>query len=399
MAEDSSMRFINPFNAQGPTDPKYYANRALLLSTFTRSVEAVSRSKGVTRPINIAIMGGWGIGKTSTLLKFKDILKNDNKANVFSTIVSLKPTSCIDADTFFVTIMENVFREYESSIELPEKVIKFIRNEINIIDNWKLTVSLTPSLERKEKPRIQGINFKETMMKFWRELESSEVDLAIIMLDDIHYATYTLDNGELLYDLRTEMQALSSMGAKFMFIITGPLNFYPNMREKAESFTRLFERFDLSPFDIDGTKELIEKPLKVEKIDIKIDDEVIRKIHKITAGHPYFITLIMHDVLDYIETNRIDAKQFDKICPKILEHFARAKFEDDLSRASEGEKRVLQKIAFMKEEEISPSSLKNKSDTVILDRLVRKDLVIKLGRGRYQIYNPLFKEYLKTIKI
>jgi 3'-phosphoadenosine 5'-phosphosulfate (PAPS) 3'-phosphatase len=40
-----------------------------------------------------------------------------------------------------------------------------------------------------------------------------------------------VENGELLYDLRTEMQALSSSGAKFMFIITGPLNFYSNMRE------------------------------------------------------------------------------------------------------------------------------------------------------------------------
>jgi hypothetical protein len=138
--------------------------------------------------------------------------------------------------------------------------------------------------------------------------------------------------------------------------------------------------------------------LSIERLDIKIDDDVIKKIHKITCGHPYFITLVMHDVLDNLEDNRIDTKQFDKICPKILEHFARAKFEDDLNRASDGEKRVLLKIALMKLDEITPLML-SRSDSVTLDGLVKKDLVLKLGRGRYQIYNPLFKEYLKAIEI
>ena len=38
------------------------------------------------------------------------------------------------------------------------------------------------------------------------------------------------------------------------------------MRDQAEPFTRLFDRFDLMPFDIDGTRQLIEKPLQIERI-------------------------------------------------------------------------------------------------------------------------------------
>ncbi len=127
--------FVNPFNAQGPTNPKYYANREELLLTFIRNAKAVAGSKGVTRPINIAITGNWGVGKTSTLLKFKDILKNKvGKTRTFSACVSLKPTCCVDADTFFVTIMETIFREYESTIELPKKVLEFVKDELNLID-------------------------------------------------------------------------------------------------------------------------------------------------------------------------------------------------------------------------------------------------------------------------
>ncbi len=67
----------NPFNAQGPTDPRYYANRSKLLDLFRHNVIWVAKSKGVTKPVNISITGRWGMGKTSTLHKFKDMLAND----------------------------------------------------------------------------------------------------------------------------------------------------------------------------------------------------------------------------------------------------------------------------------------------------------------------------------
>lgn len=392
-------RFVNPFNAQGPTNPKYYANREDLLSTFIQNARAVSGSNGVTRPINITVMGSWGVGKTSTLLKFKDILKKDaGKARTFSACVSLKPTCCVDADTFFATIMENVFREYESTVELPKKVLDFVKDELNLIDKWKITkISLNPEIERQEAPLVKGINFKGTMMKFWEKLHSGGIDLAVIMLDDIHY-TLLHGNADLLLDLRTDMQALSSSGAQYMFIITGPSNLYPEIRDKAEPFTRLFERFELKPFDIGGTRQLVKLPLEVEGIDMAIDESVIQRIHQITGGHPYFITLIMQDLLYNVQNGRLDSAGFDKLCPGFVGHFARVKFDDDLGRASGAEKRVLFEMAAIDDNEVAPSGLKGRGTTMLLDRLVKKDLVVKVSRGKYQLYNPLFKAYLKKVK-
>lgn len=388
--------FVNPFNAQGPTNPKYYANREELLSAFMKNVMAVSKSEGVTRPINIAIMGSWGVGKTSTLLKFKDMIKNEGtNVPVFSACVPLKPNCCVDADTFFVFIMESVFREYESTIDLPTKVLDFIKEELNIIDHWKISkLSVKPEIERKDKPPLKGINFKETMKKFWDKLHSGGIRLAVIMLDDIHYAFYSNGNAGLLYDLRTDMQSLSSLGAQYAFIITGPVNLYPEMRDKAEPFTRLFERFELTPFDEDGTRQLIEKPLRAESIPLDIEDDVIRRICQVTGGHPYFITLIMRDAMDQFYEGRLAIEDFNGICPEILRHLARIKFDDDLGRASEAEKRLLFQMASMRNE-ISPSELNGRGNTRLLDRLVKKDLVIKVSRGKYTIYNPLFKEYIK----
>ena len=400
MTKVTARGFTNPYNAQGPTNPKYYANREELLSTFIHNVIAVSESEGITRPINISVMGSWGMGKTSTLLKFRDMIRSGSgNSRIFSAYVSLSPASCTDSETFFAYLMESIFRQYESTAVLPQKVLNFIREELNVFEKWKIAkISMNPEIERRERPPIRGINFNETMKKFWEKLQSGGIQLAVIMLDDIHYALSGQGNGRLLYDLRTAMQALSAAETQYMFIITGPVNLYPMIRDKAEPFTRLFERFDLKPFDIEGTRQLIEKPLLEECIRLEIDEAVIYKIYQITGGHPYFLTLAMRDILDMKRDGRLTLARFERLCPELIRHFARIKFRDDLERASNTERKLLFQMALSPQKEITPSDLRGSGTTRLLDRLVRKELVIKVSRGKYRLYNPLFQAYLKNVR-
>ena len=226
--EADELSHINPFNVHGPTNPRYFANREDLLSTFRYNVIAVNKSKGITRPINISVMGSWGVGKTSTLLKFRDMLKTPGKGmNVFSATIPLSPECCVSSDIFFLTIMEGIFREYQSTAELPQRVRDFIRDELNFFERWRVRLSLNPELERKEPPPPRGIDFRYTMKEFWEKLQASGVGMAVIMLDDIHFALSPQGNADLLLDLKTNMQTLSAAGAQYMFIVTGPSSIYP----------------------------------------------------------------------------------------------------------------------------------------------------------------------------
>jgi hypothetical protein len=217
------------------------------------------------------------------------------------------------------------------------------------------------------------------------------------MLDDIQNALSANGNADRLIDLRTNIQALSMAEARYMFIITGPSNIYPEIRDKAEPFTRIFERFDLGPFDLEGTRQLIEKPMKVEGIDLAVGDDVIERMHEITGGHPYYINLAMREVLYRVRRGRLTLQNFEAIYPAMMEQFARVRFRDDLARASEAEKRLLIQIAEVGDTEVSPSDFKGSGTSRMLDRLVKKDLIIKTSRGKYRLYNPLFKEYLRKV--
>ena len=210
----------NPYNPIGPADPKYYADRTDLLLTFKKNVKAVTKTKGVTKPINLAVIGQWGTGKSSTLYKFKDILEHETEsARIFSSYVSLKPSNCKNADSFFACILESIFKEYETTAAPSAKLIQFLKDEATRLDKWKLKRmnASGPKFERIDED-VNALNFKDTLLQFWIKLKESKFDMAVIMLDDIQYVL-SQDNGEILYDLRTDMQSLSMRGALFTFII------------------------------------------------------------------------------------------------------------------------------------------------------------------------------------
>jgi hypothetical protein len=294
--------------------------------------------------------------------------------------------------------METIFREYKSTVSLPDQVTEFIKNELDVLENWKITrLSLNPEIERKEKPLVKGIQFKDTLIRFWNQLHSSGIDLIVIMLDDIHYTLSIHDTGDILFDLRTYMQGLSAAGTQYMFIITGPSSLYPVIRDKAEPFTRLFERFELDYFNVNGTRQLIYRPLEVEGIDFRMDHEVLDKIHSISGGHPYFITLIMQELLNYTNSGNLTLTEFQKFCPTLLDRMGRVKFNEDYERASETEKQLLLKMATLESDYVTPSMIAGSSSTRLMERLVKKGLLIKVMRGKYRLYNPLFREYLKRL--
>ncbi|MFQ6062117.1 MAG: P-loop NTPase fold protein [Methanosarcinales archaeon] len=66
------MKFQNPFNPKYPANPRHFANRKGHIESFRKDLLYSIESKP-PRPENIAIIGDWGIGKTSMLNKFADI--------------------------------------------------------------------------------------------------------------------------------------------------------------------------------------------------------------------------------------------------------------------------------------------------------------------------------------
>jgi predicted transcriptional regulator of viral defense system len=72
-------------------------------------------------------------------------------------------------------------------------------------------------------------------------------------------------------------------------------------------------------------------------------------------------------------------------------------FVTRLGEVSEKEKEVLIRISLIEEPLISPSMIKIRGITEFLSRLERKGFLLKKQRGLYELFHPLFKEYLRKL--
>ena len=370
---------INPYVTEFPADPKYFAGRGKELGKIKKAIDYTVNSEPVT-PQNVAIVGDWGIGKTSLLNKSKTIgLDKD----CFVCKITLTPEKCKNMDSFvYNTIDELHTAIWESNMFTPK-----LKESVS---EWKIESLkfLGLELKRETAKSTPSTLFKNSLLDIWRRLEKP----TIIMYDDLHYLADSYPMG--LYDLRGIFQELRENSCRFMLMCTGISTLFSKIRGLSEPLMRFFEHIELKPFTLEETKEAIHLPLQRLKIDLEFDDDVVETIHKKTEGHPYFIMFFAHDIFEYKQKGTVTLKFFNSIYENIFSHLAAARFIADLTIASEKEKEVLFKMARLGEE-IGIKEIRVPNVSVHLKRLVEKNLAVRIDRGRYKFYHPLFKKYLE----
>ena len=385
---------LNPFSPHHPSPPELFANRKDILSLFRR--EMVNSSKlRPPAPTNIIILGDWGIGKTSLLYKFQSISLSELKdvCNILSVRLSLDPYICEEWNKFCNILLTRI----KNNAIITEKISEKIKGELN---RWDIKVNIPfLSLER-DKEGNGNASLIDNLESLWKEhLQKSDIDMAIICLDDVQYFL-TADQSEAYLALRNTFQELARRGCNYLLILTSSISFWDSLAELAEPFSRFFKPILLEPFNIAETEEILRIRLEYYEIDLPIEKEVIQDIFKITLGHPYFIIFIMSEVMNSINPNTpLTFNIYKELLPKINESLENEVLEYRLKTASNTEKDVLYQIASLENTEISPKDIKEiRGVSMHFSRLVQKGLLKKKQRGLYEIFHPIFREFLKHEK-
>lgn len=382
---------VNPFSPQFPASPEYFANRKEAIAYFTKTITNSAKLRPPA-PTNFIILGEWGVGKTSLLYKFKEIaLRELPQVKSFCFHFTLDPACCRSWDVFSAILLNQLKQNYEASAGLKEK----LRSELS---KWKIVLSIPPvSIQRKTKEEIPSIT--DSLESLWKKhLGPSGVDICLLFLDDVHYFLVA-DQPDAYFTLRNVFQELARRGCNLALILTGPKVLFEEIVDLAEPFTRFFHPFYLEPFGLEGTREAIIKRIEAKKLKMQVADEVISAIHKKTEGHPYFVMFTMYELINAVGAKgRISREDFERHWPSIVTTLENSVFRGRLAKVSEKEKEVLTKISMQEELLVSPSMIKSvKGASEFFSRLERKGLLLKKERGQYQLFHPLFKDYLKKI--
>jgi hypothetical protein len=386
----------NPFSPAFPVHPKFFLNRVEVLNSFRKAIQRSGKTQTPT-PDNLAILGDWGIGKTSVLRKFESILLDEfQNKHKFSATIELTPNSCRKNSSFIAKIIDDISRNFAVS---EVNLFKEIRNEIR---EWKAKSNGNEiALENKIKKSSPSAYLRDTLVSLWDTLEkSAEIDTAVLMLDDLHYLTER--NPESLYDLGWIFQSLPKYGCNFVLCSTGQRDLFSEVNSSNEHISRFFNlTHTLTSFKLKETKNAILRPLKLSDLDLRIEEEVLERIHDVSAGHPFFIHFIMRELLSFLPpfslTKKISLDNFEKTYPKIKKILENEKFERDFFLASDKERKILMETAYLPRN-FSPSEIQIKNSRTQLRFLLRKNLIIKHDRGEYSLYHPLFREYLRGLR-
>lgn len=384
---------MNPFSPRHPASPQYFVNRKVILQRFESQLLTSAKTRP-PKPDNVAILGEWGIGKTSVLQKLEELCLSQKAAKTFTALIELIPETCTSFEKFSNRTRDEIERSFKTSdMSLLSKLKR------DLIPSWRLkTIELgIATVEKKHRDKSVVTSFEDSLRELWKILSKNGVEVAVLMFDDLHYMAQQHVSG--LYDIRGIFQSLPKEGCNFMLAVTGASYLFHMAREFAEPFTRFFDRFYLDPFDIEQTRNFITRPLSLSKAGITVEEDVIEEMYNLTKGHPYFLSFIMKNLVDMTGKGNVSLKAFNKVYPTIAGYLSREKFNDDVTQASELELKVLRKMASIDVKTVTPGRLAIKSVRKCLKVLTEnKGLVVKTSRGEYSLYHPLFKEYLRKIK-
>jgi hypothetical protein len=382
---------LNPFSPQQPAQPEYFADRKEELNDF-RSMAINSAGLKIPTPVNYAILGTWGQGKTSLLYKFRQVVIEDlqKEINCVCIYFALSPESCQSWEKFTSDLLQDI----SSTVTSTGKLTKKVKAELG---KWEISLNLgvveTTRKREERKPRLL-----EALQLLWeKHLAPSGTQIAFIMLDDLHY--FPLRKEESTYlNLRTTLQELVNRKCNYSLIVTAPTLLFTDIAEVAEPLGRFFKPIDLMMFTFEDAKEAIEIRLKSIDSEIRVSDETIRAVVEKTGGHPYLVMFTMHELLNMLRgVNKIEAESFFQHWPKIEALLGRQIFAQKFQHASPTERRLLVEIAKKDSKFVAPGVFSEfKGASRLFARLEEEELLIRSERGKYSLFHPLFAEYLKN---
>ena len=358
------------YSPEYPCPLELFAGRKKYIDYFDLEI-LIPKYKGITpQPPNTAFLGQWGMGKTTLLRYFANSKEMKGKQGYLNILVG-KGFQNIE------TLLEKTLKQIAVSTSRTVWVKAKINERLKEIGVTPFTLTLKKDNE----------TLTETLIKTWEVIEKGGVQHCSLLIDDFHRLPY-----DQMLTLRDILQTLPDNGCNYSTVVTGTL--WTFMLEHTEPVSRFFKKKHLLPFTSKEIKEIMWKPVNIMKLNIDFEQDIEEEIEKITMGHPYFVKFFILELAK--KHKKIEKIHVHKDINEIIKTLGEAKFKEDYGRASAKEQKILTTIVKQKKTEFEPKQLKNiKGYTQHINRLLKKELLIKTSEGIYSIYHPLFKEWIQ----
>jgi hypothetical protein len=229
---------------------------------------------------------------------------------------------------------------------------------------------------------------KHALHDAWKQfVRPARIKGVIFFLDDLDNFADPRAQGMALA-LRNQFQEFAIHGVNYSLCFSARSDYFSNIRSFAEPAVRFYEKVYLSSFTLPETREYTAAAFG----DSPRIHHLSQWLYAKTFGHPYFLAFVSRQLLALAHGSLVDP---EPLWPAIFKRLEHEKFRSDLAQVTEREVQLLRDVAKAGNDEVSPRQMSNRYERKYFSRLTEKALLLRVGRGRYKLYHPLFRLFLQ----
>jgi hypothetical protein len=366
-----------------PVRPEAFIGRHAQIESFRQALQQASVTG---RTSSFAILGDWGVGKSSLLLKFANLCAQSS-FNLLPVFIS------VSKDVHdYLRLAESLLDKFAEALLTGPHLQARLRAELR---NWRLKrVSWGGVDLERESPRLflsSGSSLlRHTLKEAWdRFLKVAGLNGAIFFLDDLQNVA-DISKADLALTIRDQFQSFGIEGLNYSVCFSAKSDYFAETKGLAEPAARFYGKLYLSPFSRDETAEYTRSIFGgSQTISRPLTDWLYQK----TLGHPYFLAFICRQLT--LEDSISHTDRLGRVWPIIFEQLGREKFRSDIAQLSRKEIELINEFARYGEDELTIHQLGPKFQREYFGRLTDRGLLVRMARGRYKLYHPLFHAFLQ----
>lgn len=377
---------LNPFRPGSGIFPPYFAGRKREIDIFKDKLERTISGT----PMHMSIIGDWASGKTSLLIKFREIAE---KEGLFCS-VSLAPQTSSSA-VFVGTLINNMLNEVKKRhTSTYNKILDGLKN-IGSVQAFGFGVS---SKELEKRVQTPQYDLKITLNDVWSSINDKYKGI-LILIDDLD----TVKNEkEVMLTLRNALMEAIMDKTKVMCVVSGTEKLFEGFEKAHAPLVRFFEPFILENLNDEESEDAILTPLRDS--NVTFDKQVTEKIIKTTQGQPYYLQEFCYHLFNNAVDGKVTMDVYEASYSNIMHDIASKIWEQRIQQLGDTNSKLLNIISKDKNrisqiEDEAEKRFRISSGTVrtALSRMQREGKIEKNRRGMYDISDALFKEYLEDL--
>ena len=384
----------NPFNPGAGTMPPHLAGREAERRQFLLLLRDLKKY----RSGNMVVHGLRGMGKTVLMREFRQMCNDENVLPVTQS----QYTQDHSEPSLFVDQLKRDMRNAIETFSKLEKTKSKIQSAVRYIKPASVGVPgmvyYEPSYNAGSSRLLQSY-MVDYLIKNWEVVEKGGYNGAVFLFDEFHtVCDYKQKGWSVLSNFIGAVNAVQAEGCRYATVLCGLPVLQSNLKVARSYSERMFRSLWISTLDDADASMALTKPL--EGVGRSFSRGVLASIIRETGGYPYFIQFYAKEILDWVDSDNIGMRDYERVRGRITAILDRDFFDQRMTQITNSQKTTLYAMSNVRGSDITFSAVKKhariSSGTFAknLARLEEKGLVYKIKHGVYQFTLPLFREYL-----